>query len=271
MQRYFVPPERMTEDAVTLTGEDARHFARVLRGKPGDRFIACDGAGRDALAEAVRVGPDAVEASVVRFLAENNEPPWRVTVAQSLPKGDKMEIVIQKGTETGAAAFWPFVSRRTVVEYDVGKAAKRLERWRKIAKEAAEQAHRSAVPEVAPVMGWKELLARFSLFDLVLFCYEEEGRRGRGLRAVLAEHRERLAAAERTAGEELAGGTGRLDGRPRLLLVIGPEGGFAAEEAEEAARAGAVWTGLGPRTLRTETAAPAALACLSYESGEMGR
>jgi 16S rRNA (uracil1498-N3)-methyltransferase len=253
MQRYFVPPERMTGDAVILTGEDARHFAKVLRGKPGDRFIACDGTGRDALAEAVRVGPDAVEASVVRILAENNEPPWRVTVAQSLPKGDKMEIVIQKGTETGAAAFWPFVSRRTVVEYDGAKAEKRLERWRKIAKEAAEQAHRSTVPEVAPVMGWKELLARFSLFDLVLFCYEEEGRRGRGLRSVLAEYRERLG------------------GQPRLLLVIGPEGGFAAEEAEEAARAGAVRTGLGPRTLRAETAAPAALACLSYESGEMGR
>ncbi|HEY8529462.1 MAG TPA: 16S rRNA (uracil(1498)-N(3))-methyltransferase [Paenibacillaceae bacterium] len=257
MQRYFVSPERMSDRAVTLTGEDARHFARVLRGKPGDRFIACDGTGRDALAEATRVGPDAVEADVVRFLAESNEPPWAVTVAQSLPKGDKMEVVIQKGTETGAAAFWPFVSRRTVVEYDGAKEARRLVRWRKIAKEAAEQAHRSAVPEVAPVMEWKELLARFPFFDLVLFCYEEEGRRG--LRTVLAEHRERLAGGERPGV------------RPRLLLVIGPEGGFTAEEAEEAARAGAVWTGLGPRTLRTETAAPAALACLAYESGEMGR
>ena len=259
MQRYFVSPELISDRAVILTDEDARHFARVLRGKPGDRFIACDGAGRDVLAEATRVGPDAVEAKVVRFLTESNEPPWAVTVAQSLPKGDKMETVIQKGTETGAAAFWPFVSRRTVVEYDGAKETRRLARWRKIAKEAAEQAHRSAVPEVAPVMAWKELIARFALFDLVLFCYEEEGRRGRGLRTVLAEHRERLAGGDRP---------GR---RPRLLIVIGPEGGFTAEEAEEAARAGAVWTGLGPRTLRTETAAPAALACLAYESGEMGR
>lgn len=252
MQRYFVRPEQMTEATVTLTGEDARHFATVLRARPGDRFVACDGTGRDVLARAVRVGTESVEAAVEELLTSHAEPMWQVTVAQSLPKGDKLEMVIQKGTEAGAVAFWPFVSRRTVVSYDGEKAARRVERWRKIAKEAAEQAHRSIVPEVAAICTWPELLARFKSFDLVLFCYEEEGRRGAGLKSLLAERRQRL-------GE-----------RPRILLVVGPEGGFAAEEADEAAQAGAVWTGLGRRVLRTETAALIALACLAYESGEMG-
>jgi 16S rRNA (uracil1498-N3)-methyltransferase len=252
MQRYFVRPEQMTDTTVTLAGEDARHFATVLRARPGDRFVACDGTGRDVLARAVRIEAGAVVAVVEAPLAAHAEPAWQVTVAQSLPKGDKLETVIQKGTEAGAVAFWPFVSRRTVVSYDGAKAARRVERWRKIAKEAAEQAHRSIVPEVSAICSWPELLARFASFDLVLFCYEEEGRRGAGLKTLLAERRDGLG------------------NRPRILLVVGPEGGFDAEEAAEAAQAGAVWTGLGRRVLRTETAALVALACLAYESGEMG-
>jgi 16S rRNA (uracil1498-N3)-methyltransferase len=253
MQRYFVPPEHMTAESVRLTGEDARHMGSVMRGKPGDEFIACDGGGRDVLAKITTVDKEAVLADILKVLPDSAEMAWRITVAQSLPKGDKLETVIQKGTEAGAYAFQPFLSRRTVVQYDERKEAKRLDRWRKIAKEAAEQSHRSRIPEIRPVCGWKAVIRQFAEYDIVLFCYEEEGRAGQGLRRTLADFHGKTEAST-----------------PSVLLVVGPEGGFAPEEAEEAKAAGAVPIGLGKRILRTETAALYALACLAYEAGEMG-
>ena len=257
MQRYFVTPAQLSAHSVVVTGEDARHLGTVMRAKPGDTFIACDGQGRDVLAKIAIVDRDAIQADIMQELPSSAEMPWRVTVAQSLPKGDKLETVVQKGTEAGAFAFQPFLSRRTVVQYDERKEAKRVERWRKIAKEAAEQCHRSVVPEVRNVCDWKMLLSGFSEYDLVLCCYEEEGRSGTGLRRTLAEFRRGIASASGSR-------------QPRLLLVVGPEGGFAPEEAEAAAAGGAVPTGLGGRILRTETAALYALACIAYESGELG-
>jgi 16S rRNA (uracil1498-N3)-methyltransferase len=254
MQRYFVPPALMGKQSVALEGEDARHAAAVMRSKPGDCFIACDGNGRDVLAKIVSLDKDNVQADIIEELSANAEMVWQVTVAQSLPKGDKLEIVIQKGTEAGATAFQPFVSQRTVVQYDERKEAKRIERWRKIAKEAAEQSHRSIVPLIHTVHSWKLLLKQLQEFDLVLFCYEEEGRAGNGLRDVLSRFK-----SERT------GKPG-----PRIMVVIGPEGGFTPEEASAAVAAGATLIGLGRRILRTETAALFALACLAYESGELG-
>ncbi|MFC4599333.1 16S rRNA (uracil(1498)-N(3))-methyltransferase [Cohnella hongkongensis] len=251
MQRYFVPEAQMLERSVTLEGDDARHAAAVMRAKPGDRFIACNGSGRDVVARITSANKHQVEAEIVEELAGSAEMRWRIDVAQSLPKGDKLETVIQKGTEAGAAAFVPFLSRRTVVQYDERKEEKRLDRWRKIAKEAAEQSHRSIVPRIEPVCSWKSLLRRFADYELTLLCYEEEGRTGVGLR------------------EALAGFKPGPDGAS-VLVVVGPEGGFAPEEAEAAIAAGARPIGLGRRILRTETAALYALACLAYESGELG-
>lgn len=253
MQRYFVPPAQLGEHSVVLEGDDARHLAAVMRAKPGDGFIACDGIGRDVLAKIITVDKDRVKAEITEQLTTNAEMAWKVTVAQSLPKGDKLEIVIQKGTEAGAAAFQPFLSQRTVVQYDDRKEQKRLERWRKIAKEAAEQSHRSIIPEIKAVSTWKSLLKQFTEYDLILFCYEEEGRTGSGLRELLSGFHVQLAS-----------------NNPRILVVIGPEGGFTPQEAEAAVLSGAKLIGLGRRILRTETAALYALACLGYESGELG-
>ncbi|MFC4305566.1 16S rRNA (uracil(1498)-N(3))-methyltransferase [Cohnella boryungensis] len=257
MQRYFVPEAQMDEHAVTLLGDDARHAAAVMRSRPGDRLIACNGLGRDVIAKIVSVDKDNVQAEIEEELTSTAEMGWRVAVAQSLPKGDKLETVIQKGTEAGAASFLPFLSRRTVVQYDERKEAKRIDRWRKIAKEASEQSHRSVVPVIHAVSSWKALLGAFAKYDLVLFCYEEEGRRGKGLRETLADFK--------SGRTPLA-----TDANPAILLIVGPEGGFTAEEAEAAIAAGAKTIGLGPRILRTETAALYALACLAYESGELG-
>lgn len=250
MQRYFVPPGQWSDDAVHIEGSDARHVATVMRAKPGDRIIVADGLGRAAEAVIERVSPDLVVARLDRRLEESNEPAVRITVAQGLPKGDKMETVIQKGTEIGAVRFIPFVSERTVVQLDERKQAKRLERWSRIAKEAAEQAHRGIVPEITPVLTWPQLLERAGDYAAAYFCYEKED--ALNFRPLLAE---------RKAG---------LQEKADFLLIVGPEGGFSEAEAREAEAAGCLPVSLGRRILRTETAALVGLSCMLYEYGEFG-
>jgi len=252
MQRYFIESEQFGEQQVVITGDDARHIGKVMRSKPGDEFIVSDGVAREALVKIVSIEPGEVMAEIVSQLEQAGEPWLQVTIAQSLPKGDKMETVIQKCTEIGAAAFLPFISERTVVQYDMKKEEKRTQRWRKIAKEAAEQAHRSKIPAVVSPISWRELLATVADFDLVCLCYEQEN--GQGLRDALRPF---------VAGLETE--------KPyRIAVVVGPEGGFSEAEVTTAVEAGVVSIGLGRRILRTETAAMAALTCIMYESGEMG-
>ncbi|GAA3403712.1 16S rRNA (uracil(1498)-N(3))-methyltransferase [Paenibacillus hodogayensis] len=252
MQRYFVPPAQLTDGEAIVTGDDAHHIATVMRARVGDSMIVSDGTSREALAVIAELGKGRVTAKVAEWLPMNAEPAIRVTIAQSLPKGDKMETIIQKGTEVGAVRFVPFLSERTVVQYDAKKEAKRLERWGKIAKEAAEQAHRNRVPAVDAPRSWKELLQSVREADAALFCYEKE----QG--SMLKEAVQRAIASH-----------GGADGM-NILLIVGPEGGFSEREAEEAEAAGCVPVRLGARIMRTETAGVVGLTCLLYEAGEMG-
>lgn len=255
MQRYFIDPGQFGDETVSISGEDARHISKVMRSKPKDKLIVSDGASREALVEIVEILPQQVSARIVERLEGSGEPRVHVTIAQSLPKGDKMEIIIQKCTEIGAASFLPFLSERTVVQYDQKKEEKRTARWRKIAKEAAEQAHRSKIPAVVPPVSWKSLLAELPEHDLVCVCYEKE--HGLQLRDVLKPFAEKMQSQNQ-------------GGAPRVLIAIGPEGGFTEHEIGQLEAAGAVSVGLGRRILRTETAGMAALTCIMYESGEMG-
>jgi 16S rRNA (uracil1498-N3)-methyltransferase len=240
----------MLEDKAIVRGDDAHHLMRVMRAEPGDKVIVSNGANRECLAEVVELYKENVLLKLLEERPMEGEPKLDVWIAQSLPKGDKLETVIQKGTEVGATAFLPFASARTIVQYDAKKEAKRLDRWRKIAKEAAEQAHRSKVPDVRDAMRWSDVLDAAESAQLALFCYEKESG-GKQLKDALREAR--LEA-----------------GRGPVLVIVGPEGGFTEAEAAEAERRGCVPVGLGRRILRTETAGLVAAACILYESGEMG-
>ena len=246
MQRYFVTPDAIQGDRVTITGDDVKHIVRVLRMEAGDEVIVCDGTGRAFHTELTELGDGEVAARIVEELSAQPESPVKITLAQGLPKGDKMDLIIQKGTETGITRFLPLSMSRCIVQYDDKKEQKRRERWQKIAKEAAEQSHRNIVPDVANGMTFKQLMNALERFDLVLVPYEME--KARGLRDVLEEHPE---ARE-------------------VCVVIGPEGGIAEEEIETALRAGAMPVTLGPRILRTETAGLFVAACVAYHTGEMG-
>lgn len=240
MQRYFIDPKQIHTNTIDIIDrENIHHIRRVMRFNEGDRIVCADGSGRDFLVEIAAVSADAVRTKILERLQESAEPPMEITIAQALPKADKMEWVIQKGTELGASRFVPFVSERTIVKLDEKKESRRLERWRRIAKEAAEQSHRSILPQVEGVATFKELMQNASAYDLALFAYENEAERS--LSDVLRKH-------ERPA---------------RILLVIGPEGGFSSQEVREAAQH-LISVSLGRRILRTETAGLYMLSCLSF-------
>lgn len=241
MQRYFVHPELMSETTVRIEGEDVHHIVRVMRMKPGDQIICANGLGRDVVAVIESIRDGYVLASIIREAEPRRELPVHVTVAQSLPKGDKMDWIVQKCTEMGVGRIIPFSSSRTVVLWDGDKMARRRQRWQKIAKEAAEQAHRSFIPSIDEPLSWEALLACSHQFDLALLAHVGEG-------AVSLKHALQTGA------------------RPRsILLLIGPEGGFDDTEIEEAADHDFIFVSLGKRILRTETAALYALAAISYQ------
>lgn len=242
MRRVFVGGALTAE--MEITGDDAHHLMRVLRCKIGDTLTVADARRQAAEAEIVGFTARSVRLRLVRTLAADAEPPVRIALAQCLLKSDKMDWVVQKAVELGVDRIYPVASENCVVRYDAEKCAARRLKWQKIAAEAAKQCGRGAVP---PVEAVQPLTALFeSTQDLRrLFCYEREDTLG--LRAALT-------------GEDAAG----------YLLLIGPEGGFSPQEAALCRRSGAAAVSLGPRILRAETAALAALSAALYEKGDLG-
>lgn len=243
--RYFAA--RIEGDTAFLEGADANHLARVLRARPGDEVILCDGAGTDCDAVVESADPDTVQLRITARRPCAAEPPFAVTVFAGYPKQDKLETIIQKSVELGAACITPFFSRFCVAAPK--NEDKKNVRYARIAAEAAKQCGRGILPDVAlPLPNFGAVCRTFSQYDLVLFCYECGG----------APLRQLLAQAPDTAGRPL-----------RLAIVTGAEGGFAPEEAEAATAAGAKAVGLGPRILRCETAPLAVLAAVMTLTGNL--
>lgn len=240
MPRFFVDAPACGE--YFLGGEAGRHGARVLRLRPGEGVTLCDGRGTDYLCTVKENTGDGLVLDVAGEAPSRGEPRTRVTVCQCLPKGDKLETVVQKAVELGACEIWPVESRYCITKWDGKSIDKKLLRLRKIALEAAMQSGRGIVPQVLEPTGLKSALEAARSAGDVLFLYEKADA---GLRSCL----------------EWTG-----DG---LFLFVGPEGGFSEEEAALAEGLGARIASLGPRILRTETAPIAALAAVFYEKGDM--
>lgn len=243
MQRYFVHEEQVNNNHITIEGDDAHHITRVMRMEPGDEVYCCL-SGKTALCTIAEITNTFVKVAVVQWVEEHSELPIAITIASGLPKGDKLELILQKGTELGAAAFLPFQASRSIVKWDGKKSEKKVERWAKIAKEAAEQAHRSIVPSVTAPISFKELLAASVQYDACIVAYEEEARKGE--KANFVQTLEKLQPGQ------------------RLLVVFGPEGGLTEDEVQRLREHTFVSCSLGPRILRTETAPLYALSAVSY-------
>jgi len=250
LQRYFITEGNWEGDTVTIKGEDVHHISRVMRMQPGDEIICNHPDGSHAICEISRIEKDDVLARVEKMLESSSELPVDVTIAQGLAKGDKLDTILQKGTELGAKAFIPMQMDRSIVVWDEKKQRKKLERFEKIVKEASEQSHRNKIPFVYPQMRIDKLVSESEEYDVVIYAYEEEAKTAdyHTLSNVLNQVRE---------GQS-------------LLVCIGPEGGISPEEAKLLKKKGAYPVRLGPRILRTETAALYALASISYHFEEMG-
>lgn len=250
MQRYFVPTNQIDGEQFYIVGDDAHHISRVLRMKAGDEVVITDDQGQSYLVRLLEIVPERVTATTLRQLDENTEAQVHITLVQGLPKGDKMDLIVQKCTEIGVAEFVPVQTKRTVVQYDEKKEAKRRERWQKIAKEAAEQSHRSRIPRVTDVVDLQKWLTEHtkanSEFDLVVAAYEAET--VRGLRQQLLSHPELRSIA----------------------VIVGPEGGFDESEVCVFQELGIPSVSLGRRILRTETAGIAASVMILYHYEQMG-
>ncbi len=231
MPRFFL--ENADGNAFSIEGQDARHIACSLRMKEGDALTVCNGQGTDFECELVGVSPERIDLAVKEVKTTVSEPTVRFTLYQGLPKGDKLELIIQKAVELGVYRIVPVVTARSIAkmsERDVKKVA----RWQKIADEAAGQSGRGILPQVSAPITFKQAAAEMANTKTVVF-YECGG--------------EKLTAIAPTLSDEAA-------------IFIGPEGGIAPDEIETLTQNGATLATLGPRILRCETAPIAALAAL---------
>ena len=257
MRRFFVSGYARPGRTATITGKDARHITRILRMGPGDTLDIVDSAGKEWSARILTGSEDRVTLDVVvEGGGVCREPSVFITILQGLPKGDKMDKVVRKNTEIGVSRFVPVITERSVPRPEETALTRRVDRWRRIAEEASKQSGRQRVPDVLDVVGFGSAL-QFTAKEkmrcqdqgrkcLILFPWELET--SRGVRDILRE------------------GAGFSE----VMCFIGPEGGFAHEEAENAAKHGAELCSLGPRILRTETCALALSSIILYEAGEMG-
>ena len=243
MQRYFVK-ERANDNRFVIEEDDRHHIIKVMRMQCGDQIICVDPVGNSAVCEIAEITDEQVVADVVQWIDESSELPISITIASGLPKGDKLEWIIQKGTELGANEFLPFSAARSVVKWDEKKAAKKIERWQKIAKEAAEQSHRAVLPKVSSSVSFKNLLEKSKDYHYKLVAYEEESRKGET--------------------STFAATLQKMQNGESLLLVFGPEGGLTVDEVKVLKENDFDLCGLGPRILRTETAPLYSLAAISY-------
>lgn len=242
MQRYFL--SQATPPHAVIEGEDARHIIKVMRMKEQQQLIAVV-ENKAYLSEIIQLDQDTVTIHMIEQLTSSVEMPVDVTIACGLPKGDKLDLVIQKATELGMAGFIPFEAERSIVKWDSRKWSKKQDRFEKIAKEAAEQSHRTVIPTIHPLHSFKELVKSAQNFDLVLICDEEEAKKDTRYR--FADHLKQVYD------------------KKSILVIFGPEGGLDRREVEQVVAAGAFATTLGPRILRTETAPLYALSAISYE------
>ena len=243
MHRFFLPKDWIEQDNVTITGEPLRQIGYVLRLKPLDRIIVLDNSGWEFEVAIERITKQQAKGKVINKQPGQGEPHIKITLYQALLKSDKFELVLQKGVELGVTSFVPFVSERCITRKE---SAAKMERWRKIIQEAAEQSERLILPILHPLIPFDE--ACRSVKPPALLLWEEE----------------KSVSLKRTLQNPL------YKNATSLSLFVGPEGGFPESEKEMAQRHGIAIASLGKRTLRAETAGLAAISAILYEEGEMG-
>ena len=241
MYQFFVDDCQIGKEYVTITGSDVNHIKNVLRMRPGEK-IRVSSSSRDMFCEIAELTDDFVQADILDEEAPDTELPSQIYLFQGLPKGDRMEYIIQKSVELGVHEIIPVAMKYCVVKLDAKKAGNKEKRWQAISESAAKQSKRMLVPEVHSVMTFKEALVYAKELDVLLIPYE--------LAKGMKETKELIRSIE--PGKSIG-------------VFIGPEGGFEEQEVADAMEAGAKPITLGHRILRTETAGLAVLSVLMFQ------
>lgn len=245
MHQFFVTPMQVKEDRIYIEGQDVNHIKNVLRMKTGEQLKISDGNNKRYLCEIETMTAQEVCVRIIEEQQVNTELPSKIYLFQGLPKGDKMELIVQKAVELGVYEVIPVATKRAVVKLDEKKAAKKVERWNGIAESGAKQSGRNVIPSVTKVMSYKEALAYAKELDVILIPYE--------LAEGIAETKQVIEGIKKGAS---------------IGVFIGPEGGFETAEVEQAIESGAKAITLGRRILRTETAGLTTLSILMYHLEE---
>jgi 16S rRNA (uracil1498-N3)-methyltransferase len=233
------------DETVRITGEDSRHISKVLRLREGDTIELCDGLGRDYEGVIRRINRNSVEVVIRRSYPSMGEPQTKVILYQAIPKGTKMDIIIQKCVEIGVHRIVPVITARTIVKLDSEEeGTKKVARWQRIAREAAKQSRRGIVPQISMPLFFEDAVQSCAN----MFCiFPWENERALGIRECLETGKDRRCIA----------------------VMIGPEGGWEEDEVMQAKKYGWNTVSLGPRILRTETVGMALLAAIMFYNGEM--
>ncbi len=247
MRYFFVEAEALQQPVVVIKGSEVRHIKNVLRLKPGDQIRVFDGEGFEYEARIHRFCAGRVEIKVTRKFSGTKESPVQIGVAQALLKEKKMDRLLRHLCELGVSHWMPFISARSVPIPDEKRLSARIQRWNKIVKESCKQCQRSKLPEIVQTLTFEEVLKYDRTCGLKIIFYEKE-----------------------SAGLQSRMALNPLPAPQKILLILGPEGGFSEQEIENARSAGCVVAGLGTRILRSETAAIAACTLAQFLFGDMG-
>lgn len=240
MRRYYVSPQDVRGNRIYIKGPEAHHIVHVMRLTVGDTVIIFDDTGNEYVATIEKKSRGDLVAMIKEMRCMKETKAFKITLAQALPKGNKMDYIIQKCTELGIETIIPLLTARTIITLDEKKKLSRQDRWRKIAREASKQCGRVALPQIGEPKRFEEVLTSVKDFDLsIIPCLE--GKR-KDLKSLLRGN--------------------KSDG---VIVFIGPEGDFTTEEIRMAEKAGCIPVSLGPMILKSDTAAVVSIAILNYE------
>lgn len=244
MQHFFVDKSNIDGKIITITGDDVKHIKNVLRMKPGEEISVSDGeSDREYRCEIVSLDADEIVCKLLFIKEDGVELPVKVTLFQALPKGDKMETIIQKCVELGVAEIVPTETHRCVMKLDDKKKKTKVERYQAIAEAAAKQSKRAYIPKVKPVMTFKQAIASLSEYDVIMIPYE------------MSEDMDTTKTVFNSLPDLKDA---------KVAVFIGPEGGFEESEVEAVINAGGKAVSLGRRILRTETAGMTVMSFIIY-------
>lgn len=245
MHHFFVAPSQVEEEEnrIIIEGMDVNHIKNVLRMTIGEELLISDGSGNDYICRVSHMGQDIIEAEIIQKEHEGTELPIQIYLFQGLPKGDKMEWIIQKAVELGVYQIVPMATKRCIVKLDEKKGAAKRKRWQSIAESAAKQSRRGVIPQVQPVADFKQAVEMSKDFSCKWIPYENF---------------KNMESAKEMLGQIQQG--------DKIAVYIGPEGGFEASEVDYAIEHCIIPVSLGRRILRTETAGLMLLSVLMFQS-----